>query len=135
MLFVSGPTRLLKHPCYFSHRREEVPWVLSNGDRWVFGISHANNDDWGCVYFEPRLLFGEILRRSEPQQSKEAPSSARSCRSANGKRRKIKSGELDAIMGRPKAVVRILTVWVSKRPRCCTLLARYSLAHPSQSIT
>jgi hypothetical protein len=42
---------------YFLRSREEMPSVLSNGHRWVFVILYAKGNDWGCVYFEPRLVI------------------------------------------------------------------------------
>ena len=84
---------------FYVHSRQEMPWVLSSGDSWIFGISHAGKgDDWKSIYTKPRPLFNHTMSLRETSE---------------GKCRELSLEQLEALMSRAKAVMRILTVWVS----------------------
>ncbi|TEB26757.1 hypothetical protein FA13DRAFT_1776806 [Coprinellus micaceus] len=112
--------------------RQVMPWVLSSGDVWVFGISHAKGDDWDTVHFKSRPLFDGLLGASQTEKRPHSPSGivADDCRASTGgnvnanhkqlttdagfpdsRRRVLGPEQLDVIVNRAKTIMRILTVW------------------------
>ncbi|KAJ3509815.1 hypothetical protein NMY22_g16169 [Coprinellus aureogranulatus] len=103
--------------CGKTERGRHVLGSSATEDTWVFGISHVERYDtddeedlehWSCVHFEEDL-FGDDeyvpCGGSETESEREA-------------HRQREAQWLDRIMTRAKAIMRILTIWVSADTRC-----------------